>query len=267
MEKAWPRRGGHPAELKPELRCGGGLRSSTLVYRRACTGRRPVYAVLETGFRLLLVNARHVKHVPGRTTDIRDCEWIAQLLECGLLKGSFVPPPEIRDLRDLTRFPESARPDRNSQVNRVGRILELANVKLGSVVSDIMGVTGRAITEAMIAGEEDPGPCSNTTPNPKRRGRRPAHRDARAANPRVVSDAVRRGSCDGRRGATSDVRCEVAPASASHPSHRPAVRACPARSESHRAARRGARPSPGRPGCPRPGPSSRCRRSRPNPRP
>ncbi len=163
--------------------------------------------------------------------------------------------------------PESARPDRNSQVNRVGRILELANVKLGSVVSDIMGVTGRATTEAMIAGEEDPGPCSNTTPNPKRRGRRPAHRDARAANPRVVSDAVRRGSRDGRRGATSDVRCEVAPASASHPSHRPAVRACPARSESHRAARRGARPSPGRPGCPRPGPSSRCRRSRPNPRP
>ena len=117
---------------------------------------RPVYAVLEGDFRLLLVNARHVKHVPGRKTDVRDSEWIAQLLECGLLKGSFVPPPEIRDLRDLTRLRKTLVEDRTAQVNRVGKILELANVKLASVVSDIMGVTGRRILDAMIGGEEDP---------------------------------------------------------------------------------------------------------------
>lgn len=117
---------------------------------------RPVYAVLEADFRLLLVNARHVKHVPGRKTDVRDSEWIAQLLECGLLRGSFVPPPEIRDLRDLTRFRKTLIQDRSSLVNRVGKTLELANVKLASVVSNIMGVTGRAILDAMIEGEDDP---------------------------------------------------------------------------------------------------------------
>lgn len=117
---------------------------------------RPVYAVLEGDFRLLLVNARHVKHVPGRKTDVRDCEWLAQLLECGLLRGSFVPPPEIRDLRDLTRFRKTLIEDRSSLVNRVGKTLELANVKLASVVSNIMGATGRRILEAMIKGEDDP---------------------------------------------------------------------------------------------------------------
>ena len=122
---------------------------------------RPVYAVLEGGFRLLLVNARHVKHVPGRKTDVRDCEWIAQLLGCGLLKGSFVPPPEIRGLRDLTRLRKTLVEDRAAQVNRVGKILELANVKLASVVSSVMGVTGRRILEAMIDGEEDPKALAN----------------------------------------------------------------------------------------------------------
>ena len=117
---------------------------------------RPVYAVLEGDFRLLLVNARHVRHVPGRKTDVKDCEWLAQLLECGLLRGSFVPPPEIRDLRDLTRFRKTLIEDRSSLVNRVGKTLELANVKLASVVSNIMGVTGRRILEAMIKGEDDP---------------------------------------------------------------------------------------------------------------
>ncbi len=100
---------------------------------------RPVHAVLESDFRLLLVNARHVQQVPGRKTDVRHCEWLALLLECGLLRGSFVPPPEVRDLRDLTRFRKALVQDRSSQVNRVAKILELANVKLGSVVSNIMG--------------------------------------------------------------------------------------------------------------------------------
>ena len=102
-----------------------------------------------------------MKHVPGRKTDVRDCEWIAQLLECGLLKGSFGPPPEIRDLRDLTRLRKTLVEDRTAQINRVGKILELANVKLASVVSNIMGVTGRRILEAMIAGEEDPKVLAN----------------------------------------------------------------------------------------------------------
>ncbi len=123
---------------------------STGVYR--C----PVYAVLEERFALLLVNARHVRNVPGRKTDVRDSEWLARLLECGLLRGSFVPPREIRDLRDLTRLRKALVRDRSRQARRVAKILELANVKLGSVVADIMGVTGRAILRAMIEGEEDP---------------------------------------------------------------------------------------------------------------
>ncbi len=117
---------------------------------------RPVYAVLEPCFELLLVNARHVKHVPGRKTDVKDSEWLAQLLEHGLLRGSFIPPAPIRDLRDLTRRRKALSRDRGKEITRVAKTLELANVKLGSVVSDIMGVTGRAILKAMIEGEEDP---------------------------------------------------------------------------------------------------------------
>lgn len=117
---------------------------------------RPVYAVLEGTVDLLLVNARHVKMVPGRKTDVRDCEWLAQLLECGLLRGSFVPPPAVRDLRDLTRYRKALIRTRSHSVNRVAKTLELANIKLGCVVTDLMGKTGRAILEALIAGGEDP---------------------------------------------------------------------------------------------------------------
>jgi transposase len=117
---------------------------------------RPVYSVLEGGFELMLVNARHIKGVPGRKTDVRDCEWIAQLLECGLLRGSFVPPREIRDLRDLTRLRKSLIRERSHQVNRIAKTLELANIKLASVATDILGKSGRAILEALIAGNEDP---------------------------------------------------------------------------------------------------------------
>ena len=117
---------------------------------------RPVYVVLEDDFELLLVNARHIKHVPGRKTDVRDCEWVARLLECGLLRGSFVPPPEIRDLRDLTRLRKSLIGERSRQINRVAKTLEMANIKLGSVVTDIMGKTGRGILDALAAGVETP---------------------------------------------------------------------------------------------------------------
>jgi transposase len=117
---------------------------------------RPVYAVLEDQFEILLVNARHIKAVPGRKTDVRDCEWLAQLLECGLLRGSFVPPQAIRDLRDLTRFRKSLVHERTDHVNRIAKLLEMANIKLSSVATDIMGKTGRAILEALIAGQDDP---------------------------------------------------------------------------------------------------------------
>jgi transposase len=103
-----------------------------------------------------LVNARHVKMLPGRKTDVRDCEWLAQLLECGLLRGSFIPPAAVRDLRDLTRLRKALIRERGHHVNRIAKTLELANIKLGSVVTDIMGKTGRAILQALSAGLDDP---------------------------------------------------------------------------------------------------------------
>ncbi len=117
---------------------------------------RPVYAVLEGAVTLVLVNARHVKMVPGRKTDVRDCEWLAQLLECGLLRASFVPPRAVRDLRDLTRLRKALIRERGHHVNRIEKTLELAQLKLGSVVTDLMGKTGRAILHALIAGIDDP---------------------------------------------------------------------------------------------------------------
>jgi transposase len=117
---------------------------------------RPVFAALEGRLEVRLVNPRHVKHVPGRKTDVRDSEWLAQLLECGLLKASFIPPPLIRDLRDLTRCRKVLIRERAHHVNRVEKTLELAQIKLGSVVTDLMGKTGRAILAALLAGQTDP---------------------------------------------------------------------------------------------------------------
>jgi len=117
---------------------------------------RPVYAALENTVRLVLVNARHVKMVPGRKTDVRDCEWLAQLLECGLLRASFVPPRAVRDLRDLTRLRKTLIRERGHHVNRIEKTLELAGIKIGCVVTDLMGKTGRAILQALSAGIDDP---------------------------------------------------------------------------------------------------------------
>ena len=117
---------------------------------------RPVHNLLEGDFEVLLVNPTHIKHVPGRKTDVKDCQWIAELLEHGLLKGSFIPPVEIRDLRDLTRYRRKLVEMRSAQVNRLQKILEQANIKLASVASDIMGVSGRAMLAALLAGEQDP---------------------------------------------------------------------------------------------------------------
>jgi transposase len=118
----------------------------------------PVWRVLEQGepFELLLCNARHVKHVPGRKTDVKDASWLAQLCEVGLLHGSFVPPPEIRRLRVVTRYRKRLIQLRTSEVQRVEKILEDAVVKLGSVASSTLTKSGRAMVEALIAGERNP---------------------------------------------------------------------------------------------------------------
>jgi transposase len=117
---------------------------------------RPVFNLLEGDFTILLVNAAHIKTVPGRKTDVKDCEWIADLLSHGLLRGSFIPPEPIRDLRDLTRYRKSLTDERVRQVQRLQKFLEGANIKLASVASNVMGVSGRAMLEALTAGSTDP---------------------------------------------------------------------------------------------------------------
>ena len=117
---------------------------------------RPVWAVLEGQFEQMLVNPHHIKAVPGRKTDTRDCEWIADLLQHGLLKGSFVPPTPIQDLRDLTRYRAESRQSQNRVANRIQKFLEQANLKLSSVASDTLGLSGRRMLEAIIGGQDDP---------------------------------------------------------------------------------------------------------------
>ena len=132
-----------------------------------CVARRQVFNVLEANFEVLLVNAQHVKQVPGRKTDVRDAEWLAGLLQhlsaCvahaqagGLLKASFIPPALQRDLRDLTRYRTTLVQERTRVINRVQKALEGANIKLSSVASDTLGVSGRAILKGQIQGQEDP---------------------------------------------------------------------------------------------------------------
>jgi len=116
---------------------------------------KPVYNILEEDFEILLVNARHIKNVPGKKTDKRDSAWIAKLLLSGLLKGSFVPPRHIRDLRDLTRYKRKVIEQISSEKNRVHKLLEDANIKLSSVVSNLSGATATKIIDAMISGQED----------------------------------------------------------------------------------------------------------------
>lgn len=116
---------------------------------------KPVYNILEGQFELLVVNAQHLKAVPGRKTDVRDAEWIAELLAHGLLRGSFVPPAGVRELRELTRYRSSLVRDRARTINRLQKVLEAANIKLANVVSDIDGVSARLMLEGLVAGERD----------------------------------------------------------------------------------------------------------------
>jgi transposase len=116
---------------------------------------RPVYNLLEEGRTLTLVNASHMKAVPGRKTDVKDSEWIADLLRHGLLRASFIPPQPIRELRELTRYRKTLVAQRSAEVNRVQKLLEGANIKLGDVASDVLGVSGRAMLLAISEGSTD----------------------------------------------------------------------------------------------------------------
>ena len=117
---------------------------------------QPVFNILESEFEVLVVNAKHIKFVPGHKTDVKDDEWIADLLQHGLLKASFIPKAPQRELRELIRYRTHLVDERSREVNRVHRVLETANLKLSSVVTDIMGQSSRAMLEQIIAGKEDP---------------------------------------------------------------------------------------------------------------
>lgn len=116
---------------------------------------KPLFNILEEDFSIILVNARHIKHVPGHKTDKQDSSWISKLLLSGLLKGSYIPPKQIRELRDLCRYKKKLINQISSEKNRLQKILEDANIKLSSVVSDVFGVSGTRIIDAIIRGEEN----------------------------------------------------------------------------------------------------------------
>jgi transposase len=138
---------------------------------------RPVYNLLEGSVELFLVNAQHVKMVPGRKTDVRDSEWLAQLLELGLLRRSFVPPPAQRELRDVVRYRKRLIEDRAREANRVEKVLETANIKLGSVVTKVLGVSARAMLKALITGAGAPEELAELAKRSLRR-KRPALAEA-----------------------------------------------------------------------------------------
>jgi transposase len=118
---------------------------------------KPIYNLLELeGFHVMVLNAKHIKNVPGRKTDVKDAEWIAGLLQHGLLQGSYIPNREQRELRELIRYRRSMIDERAREINRIQKVLEGANIKLSSVTTDILGKSGRTMIEAMIQGQENP---------------------------------------------------------------------------------------------------------------
>jgi transposase len=116
----------------------------------------PVYNILEEGREIILVNAQHMKAVPGRKTDVKDSEWLADLLRHGLLKASFIPPKPIRELRELVRYRKALIKERTQEANRLQKVLEGANLKLAAVATDVLGKSGRSMLEALVEGERDP---------------------------------------------------------------------------------------------------------------
>lgn len=143
------------AELQALLAWIGEWQVSHVAMESTGVYWKPVWNLLEGHVELLLVNTRHLKMVPGRKTDVKDCEWIAQLLQYGLLRASFVPSPEVRQWRDLTRHRTKLSDQHTAVVNRIHKTLEDANIKLSTVISDIMGVSGRRMLRAMAAGQDD----------------------------------------------------------------------------------------------------------------
>jgi len=130
---------------------------------------KPVYAVLEGDFELIVGNAQHIKNVPGRKTDVRDSEWIADLVRHGLIAKSFVPPPPIRRLRDLVRYRRKLVESRTAERNRLLKLLESANIKLSTVVSDVFGVSGMAMLQALLQGDHTPREMAQLARNRLRR--------------------------------------------------------------------------------------------------
>src|SRR5579859_2869828 len=117
---------------------------------------RPIFTILEEGRTVILVNARHMKAVPGRKTDIKDSEWIADLLRHGLLQASFIPPEPIRELRELTRYRKTLIQERADEVNRLQKVLEMANLKLSAVATNVLGKSGRAMLDAILGEQQNP---------------------------------------------------------------------------------------------------------------
>jgi transposase len=164
------RRGQHPTKVHEEVRTFGTMTRDILALsdwlaslgvthvamESTAVLWKPIWNILEGRFTLLLVNPRDVKQVPGRKSDVRDCQWLARLLHCGLLRSSFVPPRPLRDLRDLTRHRAQLSDEHTRVANRVHKTLEDANIKLGAVATDILGKSGRAMLRALLQGERDP---------------------------------------------------------------------------------------------------------------
>ena len=143
---------------------------------------KPVHAVLEDHFELVVGNAHHIKNVPGRKTDVKDCEWISELARHGLIAKSFVPPRPIRDLRDLTRYRCKLVQSGAAERNRLLKLLESANIKLSSVASDVFGVSGWAMLEALVEGKQSPAEMAQLA---RRRMRRKLQELERALNGRL----------------------------------------------------------------------------------
>jgi len=138
---------------------------------------KPIWNILDGSVKLILANARHIKNVPGRKTDVKDCEWIAQLCQYGLVRASFVPDRPQRELRDLTRHRSQLVAEQTRVANRIHKTLEDANVKLGSVATDILGVSGQKMIRALIGGQTDPAELAELARG-RLRGKLPALREA-----------------------------------------------------------------------------------------
>src|SRR5882672_1759719 len=143
-------------EANPHVRFGGRSEETGGSEGPYRVSLRPYYNLLEDGRTLLLVNPQHMRAVPGRKTDVRDSEWLAELLRHGLLQASFIPPAPIRALRELTRYRKTLVQQRADEINRLQKTLEGANLKLAAVATDILGVSGRAMLAALVDGERDP---------------------------------------------------------------------------------------------------------------